>query len=100
MKIPVPTPQRWLLQRVIDLIDDVGPGHENLRTARNLIAEAAIEPECHVGREPSSMDDVASTEWLLGQLASIIDREAWFAMNTFINISNSFLDGSWPKVEA
>lgn len=59
---------------------------EDAGRIRALIAEAGIEPDIHVGRDPSEFTPEVTTEWVLGQWAAMIDAGAPF-LNSARNVS-------------
>lgn len=83
---------RDVLQQVVTAIDSTKPGPA-LDEIRAMIAEAGITPNMHVGDPPESFegDDRKTVEWILGNFADIIDSQAWYAMNSFINYAAEWL---------
>lgn len=84
--------RRGQLETVLHLIEEVGPGDPAIDQARKLIADNGIDPKMHVGDDPGSFDADKTYEWLLGQIASIIDEKGWFAMNSLINVAITELE--------
>ena len=83
------------LTRSVVLAIDCG-GLDGIEAAvapvRAALAARGLNPGCHVGlgRELTSGEGV---EWYAGQLLDIVDTEAWFAMNSFINVVDRFCPG-------
>lgn len=67
-------------------VNELATTTEDTAAIRNLIAEAGIEPEIHVGVEPDLFTPVMVAEWVLGQWADMIDAGFW-GLNTGRNIS-------------
>jgi len=60
-----------MLRRTLDAIDGTA---DDRAAVRRSIAEAGIEPNCHVGR--ADLSPIERAEWALGQFASAHDKGA------------------------
>lgn len=75
--------------RLLLRVNEIAETTEDAREIRDLIAEARIEPGCHLG-DFDSFDEVGpqlAAEFALGQWADIIDRGGLFALNGARNYS-------------
>lgn len=82
------------LRAAVKLIESGGPSEataaaESVESVRVLLAERGLGPNCHVGNGALVGDAVV--EWYAGQLLDIVDRKAWFAMNSLINGLDKFV---------
>lgn len=48
-----------------------------------------VEPGIHVGNKDIQGEQMI--EWYAGQLLSVVDREAWLAMNSILRCAEKFL---------
>jgi hypothetical protein len=84
-------------RQICALIEPLGP--DDMAPIRAMIAEAGIEPGMHVGDRTISDDPRRLAEWWLGQIADIIDREAWFAMNTALHVGADRFGGEAVSID-
>ena len=45
----------------------------------------------HVGKDPDTFTPEMTIEWYLGQGIQIVESEAWFAMNSWLNCIEKFI---------
>lgn len=89
---------RTLTRSTILIVERGGPDgiEETVAPLRSALAERGLAPRCHVGAEPpliegrSSLTPDMTVEWYAGQLLDIVDKKAWFAMNSLINCVDKF----------
>jgi len=84
---------REIVRNAVLTIDsgDVGEAKVQAEIVRKALKDRGLDKGCHVGASPSFlMEDEHTIEWYAGQLLDIVDREAWFAMNSFINCLDKF----------
>lgn len=55
---------------------------------RKALAERGLGPDCHVGVVGMGPD--RALEWYAGQILSVVDQEAWYAVNSLINTVDRF----------
>lgn len=80
------TERRRTLYALWAEVNRIATTTEDSKLIRNLIAEARIEPNAHVGTPQEAFTPEMVAEWALGQWASMIDDDSpW--MNTIRNIS-------------
>lgn len=85
-----------LLKKVTDMVDISGA--QTVGAVIPMITEAGITSGIHLGQPQAFFDedDDRIVDWLLGQYLSVIENEAWFAVNSLINQSNTWV----KKLEA
>ena len=62
-----------------------------VKNLRDALALRGHGPGCHAGRKDIVPQSAECVEWYAGQLLEIIDREAWYAMNSAINVLAIFV---------
>lgn len=67
--------------------ETIGPHIEMVRRA---LADRGLGPNCLVRTERAKSTAAGILEWYAGQLLAINDNKSWFAMNSFINLLDSF----------
>lgn len=82
---------RTLTRDTILAIDKGGPSEVEASVApvRLALSKRGLAPGCHVGLGRELTPD-ETVEWYAGQLLNIVNKEAWFAMNTLINLRDQF----------
>lgn len=88
---------RKRVRELVKLVDDgdIPEARAAAAQIRELLAERGLEPRCHEGRKDLD-GTIAGVEWYAGQLPAIVDREAWFAINSWCNCVDKFV----PQSEA
>jgi len=89
---------RALTRSTVLTVERGGPDgiEETVAPLRSALAERGLAPGCHVGTEPpliegrSRLTPDMTVEWYAGQLLDIVDKKAWFAMNSLINCVDKF----------
>jgi len=78
---------RTLTRDMILAIDKGGPPavEASVAPVRLALAERGQVSGCHVGLGRELTPD-ETVEWYAGQLLDIVDKKAWFAMNSLINL--------------
>lgn len=78
---------RTLTRDTILVIDKGGPAvvEASVVPVRLALAERGRASGCHVGLGRELTPD-ETVEWYAGQLLEIVDKKAWFAMNTLSNL--------------
>lgn len=79
-----------LLKEVIEAVDRSGPSSTG--EIALMIQENGIDENMHVGQTQEFFEDKEKVaEWYLGQFLNIINKQSWFAMNSLINQSYSWV---------
>lgn len=79
-----------LLKQIVERVENSNPS--SLGNVVNTLEENGIENNMHVGKPRDFFDtDEKVAEWYLGQYLNIIDKESWYAMNSLINQSYSWV---------
>ncbi|MCY9757734.1 hypothetical protein M5X00_26250 [Paenibacillus alvei] len=82
-----------LLQEVVQAVDNGSPN--TVDNVLDLLQEQGIVKNMHVGKQKEVAgffdNEVHAAEWYLGGFYAIIEENAWFAMNSLINQSYSYL---------
>ena len=65
-----------IVKAVWQRVNEIATTTEDTRLIRSLIGEACIKPGVHVGREPAEFTPTMVGEWVLGQLADMIDTDS------------------------
>lgn len=89
---------RELTRKTVFALDKSGVEgiEEVVAEVRSALAGRGQEPGCHVGNGQMSEDE--KVEWYAGQMLSIVDNQAWFAMNAYINSVDRFCSGEMSEV--
>lgn len=88
---------RWkLIERVIELTDtplDDAPGSEHVpvKEAADLIREAGIVARLHTGLPAELFGSKTTAEWLLGSYLDIVDQDAAFAVDPWLQVASERL---------
>lgn len=82
---------RNIVRASIAALSTAGPGTAPIRVApiRAALAKRGLGPGCHAGR--TDLNTYETVEWYAGQALDLVDREAWFAINSLINCLDKFV---------
>ena len=86
------------LSFMVNLIDNSTKGSVELDDAINFAKNNGIEADMHVGKEKEWFNQDRNNrvaEWLMGQFISGHERNQYIGFNSGINISMSFLEGTY-----
>lgn len=63
-----------------------------MEPVRAALAERGLAPGCHVreGADGPALTAEQAVEWYAGQGVSLVDNEAWFAINSWLNCLDKF----------
>lgn len=89
---------RGILRAAVKRIDkgDINTAFRDVEFVRTALNERGLDVNCHVGQSEEFLSEGEHTlEWYAGQLLDIVDRKAWFAMNSYINA----LDQYYPDLD-
>jgi hypothetical protein len=82
------------VRSVIAALDRSGPA--DVGTIVQPLRDLGIQPGVHVGRTDMKPGSLEALEWYAGQILEVVDREAWFAMNSLINCCDKFAPEGGP----
>ena len=74
-----------LVKQIAKEVDSIGPGATLLKAIQPLY-DAGITPNMHVGVDSDKFNNRMKVEWLGGSVLDIVENQAWFAMNSWINM--------------
>lgn len=80
---------RDTIRSVAETLDKSGPDKASdiVKPLRDL----GITPNMHVGKPKEFFDDNQHTlEWYAGAIVGIVDDQAWFAVNSWLNSLDKF----------
>lgn len=86
-----PTELRSIAWATIDMLSNSIPETANVSVSkmREALESFGLKPGCHVGKTDLTPDEVA--EWYIGQGLSIIDKEHWVSMSSWLGSAQQFL---------
>lgn len=87
------------LRGVVERIDNSTPNNGKLPGIIDELVESGIYSGMHVGKEPEFFFEDLDTrvpEWLMGQFIEGFEKQSFLAYNAGINLSMSFLEGTYP----
>lgn len=79
------------IRRAIKALDSCTIGDMNgVDTAHQILKDANVQVNIHLGRNDLSDQPVETMEWYAGQILDVIENKAWFAVNSIINCVDKF----------
>jgi len=86
---------RRIVRDAVNAIEHTGPSGigPHIERVRAALAARGLRAGCHEG-SPLAQTPSGTVEWYAGQLLSISDRKAWYAMNSFVNLLDKFCPAS------
>jgi len=76
----------------LESVQQIEDGDRWFEYLRQYLAARNLLPGCHVGRNDLINDPIARLEWAIGQLVSMFDAGAMWAINTGLNVARRELD--------
>lgn len=82
---------RTVVRDAVLAIEKGGPDDAilHIKKVQAALTERGLEAGYHIG-DAGEDGSERCIEWYAGQLLDIVDHEAWFAMNSFINCLDKF----------
>jgi len=81
-----------LLQRVAGAIDVAGP--REVPALVQPLRDAGLTPDMHTEGGAREMTNRETLEWYGGAILGIVEQEAWFAVNSWLNCCEKFTGGN------
>ena len=74
-------------------------GIPNAVVMKNFLISCGFKKDAHLGKNPSDFTDTMILEWYLGQGITIVDKCAWFAMNSWLNCIEKYVPEDYEVKE-
>lgn len=85
-----------IVRSLVSIVETAEPNDPRLFAAVAELQSGGITQGMHVGGSPMELtgDPNLGAEWLLGQFIDIVERRAWGAMNTWLNLCQVAIDNA------
>lgn len=83
-----------ILPRVVEAVDCAD--EHTIKAAVQPLVDFGIKPDEGVGTSPEDFDLYGKLRWYSGQILAIIEKEAWYAVNSWINVSTRMFPPGTP----